>query len=209
MDIAIIGAGNVGKALGGSAVRAGHSVVYAAKDPAHAEAAAAQTGARPAPSGRDAANAARVIVLAVPYAAVVEVLSGLGDAVDDKVLVDVTNPLNADYSALVLEGTSAAEEIQRRVGSARVVKALNTVFASVQADPTVGGLQADALVAADDEAAKAQVVDLMRSIGLRPIDAGGLAMARALEQMAFLNISLQLRNGWTWQTSWKLVGPTS
>jgi NADPH-dependent F420 reductase len=209
MNIAIIGAGNVGKALGSSSVRAGHSVVFAAKHPDHARAAAEQTGGRAASSSREAAEAAEVIVLAVPYPALDAVLAGLGDALAGKVVVDATNPLNAEYSGLAVEGTSAAEEIQRKAGAARVVKAFNTVFAARQADPVVDGAPVDGFVAADDEDAKAQVLELARSIGMRPIDVGGLPMARALEQMAFLNISLQLRNGWPWQSAWKLAGPTS
>ena len=63
-------------------------------------------------------------------------------------------------------------------------------------------------VAGDDVDAKAAVLDLVRSIGFRPIDAGPLAMARALEAMAVLNMMLQIRNNWPWQAGWKLVGPT-
>jgi len=209
MNIAIIGAGNVGKALGSSSARAGHRVVFAAKDPAHARAAAEQAGGQAAESNREAAGGGDIVVLAVPYPALDGILAEIGDALAGKVVVDVTNPLNADYSGLALEGTSAAEEIQRRVTAARVVKAFNSVFAARQAEPMVDGAPVDGFVAADDEDAKSQVLELARSIGMRPIDAGGLSMARALEQMAFLNISLQLRNGWSWQTAWRLAGPTA
>ncbi len=209
MNIAIIGAGNVGRALGGSSVRAGHSVVFSAKDPEHARAAAEQTGGQAAGSNLEAVGGADIIVLAVPYPAVDTILTELGDALADKVVVDATNPLNADYTGLALEGTSAAEEIQRKAATARVVKAFNTVLAARQTDPVVDGAPVDSLVAADDEDAKKKVLDLAQSLGMRPIDAGGLAMARALEQVAFLNISLQLRHGWSRQTAWRLVGPTS
>ena len=209
MDIAIIGAGNVGKALAGAATRAGHSVVIAAKDPEHARAVAEQTGARAAATSREAAASADVIVLAVWYAVVDDVLADIGDALAGKVVVDVTNPVTADYSDLAVEGTSAAEEIQGKAAAARVVKAFNTVFASLQTDPVIDGVPVDGLVAGDDEEAKGKVLELVRSLGMRPIDAGGLRMARALEQMALLNMGLQLRNGWSWQTAWKLAGPTS
>ena len=62
-------------------------------------------------------------------------------------------------------------------------------------------------MAGDDEAAKATVLELVEAIGFNPVDAGGLAMARHLEGMAWLNISLQMKNGWSWQAGWKLVGP--
>ena len=122
--------------------------------------------------------------------------------------MDATNPMRADYMGLATEGTSAAEEIQAHAPGARVVKAFNSALAARQADPTVDGVQVDGFVAADDEEAKATVLDLARSIGFRPIDAGALEMARALEAMALLNITLQLRNSWPWQSAWKLVGPT-
>jgi predicted dinucleotide-binding enzyme len=91
--------------------------------------------------------------------------------------------------------------------SARVVKAFNTAFAARQENPTVDGVQADGYVAGDDEDARKQVLDLVGSIGFRPIDVGGLGMARTLEAMGLLNITLQIRNNGPWQAAWKLIGP--
>lgn len=108
----------------------------------------------------------------------------------------------------VLDGTSASEQIQALASSARVVKAFNTVFASRMAEPSEDDVQLDAYVAGDDEEAKRSVLELAGSIGFRPIDAGPLSMARVLEGMALLNITLQIRNGWPWQSGFKLVGPT-
>ncbi|MBI2318436.1 MAG: hypothetical protein HYU75_15925 [Betaproteobacteria bacterium] len=88
-----------------------------------------------------------------------------------------------------------------------MIKAFNTAFAARQAEPTVDGIPADGFVAGDDETAKAQVLELVGSIGFRPIDVGPLAMARALEAMAILNISLNVQNGWPWQSAWKLLSP--
>jgi predicted dinucleotide-binding enzyme len=81
------------------------------------------------------------------------------------------------------------------------------VFAARQEDPEVEGIPLDGYVAADDDDAKETVLELVSSLGFRPIDVGGLAMARALEAMGALNISLQIRNGWSWQMGWKLLGP--
>ena len=173
-----------------------------------AKALAEATGAKVAESNRAAAESAEVVVLAVPYTAVPDILNEIGPALDGKVLVDATNPLKADYSGLATNGTSGAEEIQKQVPGARVVKAFNTALAAQQADPKVaGGLRADGYVAGDDEEAKATVLGLVEAIGFNPVDAGGLAMARYLEGMAWLNISMQMKNGWSWQASWKLVGP--
>jgi 8-hydroxy-5-deazaflavin:NADPH oxidoreductase len=209
MKIAIIGAGNVGKALSGSFVRAGHDVTISSQHPDNARAAAAETGAKAAATNAGAVPSAEVVVLAVPYGALAEVVDELGDALTGKVVVDATNPLRPDYQGLAVEGTSAAEQVQARVKGAKVVKAFNTAFAARQADPLVDGTPLDAFVAGDDEQAKATVMELARSIGFHPIDAGPLELARALEALALLNIMLQIRNNWTWQTGWKLVGPTS
>jgi predicted dinucleotide-binding enzyme len=118
------------------------------------------------------------------------------------------NPLKPDYSGLATNGSSGAEVIQAKAQGARVVKAFNTAFAARQADPNVaGGLRVDGYVAGDDEAAKETVLALLADIGFNPVDAGSLAMARHLEGMAWLNISLQMKNGWSWRAGWKLVGP--
>jgi len=208
MDIAIIGAGNVGKAITGSASRAGHSVTLSSAKGDSAIAAAQESGARAAASNREAVEGADVVILAIPYTAVDEVLGELGSQLAGKVLVDATNPLKPDYSGLATNGSSGAEEIQRKAQGARVVKAFNTAFAARQADPNVaGGLRADGYAAGDDEEAKQAVLGLLADIGFNPVDAGPLAMARYLEGMAWLNISLQMKNGWSWQASWKLVGP--
>ena len=208
MNIAIIGAGNVGRALTGSATRAGHSVIVSSRSGDSARALAEETGARAAATDREAIEAADMVVLAIPYTAVDDVLSQAGAALDGKVVVDATNPIKADYSGLATNGTSGAEEIQDKAPGARVVKAFNTAFAARQADPKVaGGLRVDGYVAGDDEDAKATVLGLAEAIGFNPVDAGGLAMARHLEGMAWLNITLQMKNGWSWQSGWKLVGP--
>jgi 8-hydroxy-5-deazaflavin:NADPH oxidoreductase len=148
------------------------------------------------------------VVLAVPFAAVTDILAEVGDALVGKVVIDVTNRLNPDDPGAVRDGSSNAEQIQARASGARVVKAFNTVFAARQADPVVDGLQLDGFVAGDNDAGKRQVLELVGSIGFRPIDAGPLSMARALEAMAVLNIMLQIWNGWPWQAGWKLAGPT-
>lgn len=209
MDIAIIGAGNVGRALTTSATRAGHAVTVSSKNGDTARELAAETGARVAATQREAAEGADVIILAVPYGAVGEVLGEAGSALAGKVVVDATNPLKADYSGLATpDGSSGAEEIQKMAPEARVVKAFNTQLAARQADPKVaGGLRVDGYVAGDDAEAKAAVLALVEEMGLNPVDAGALAAAKYLEALAFLNISLQASNGWSWQAGWKLIGP--
>ena len=189
-------------------MRAGHSVTLSAKDPAHAEAKAKETGARAARSALQAAKEAEVVILAVPCAAVDAVLGELGDALAGKVVIDVTNRMKRPAIAESVDGASAAEEIQRKAPKAKVAKAFNYAFASRHADPMVDGMALDGFVASDDADAKAKTLALAGSIGFRPIDAGPLAMARALEALGILNIALQMQNGWPWQSGWKLIGPT-
>jgi NADPH-dependent F420 reductase len=209
MKIAIIGAGNVGGGLAAAATKAGHDVVVSAADPASAARTAAETGARAAASNSDAVQGADAVVLAVPHGAVAQVVADLVGALDGKTVVDATNPLNDTYSDLTTSGVSAAEALQQQIPAANVVKAFNTIFAARHASPTEGGQPLDAFLAGDDADAKTQVTQLAQSLGYRAIDAGGLRMARSLEEMAFLNISLNAGNGCAWQSGWKLVGPTA
>jgi predicted dinucleotide-binding enzyme len=208
MNIAIIGSGNVGGALAKSSVRAGHTVTLSAKDPTHAEAKAKETGARAAKTATEAVTGSEIVILAVPSAAIDDVLGQLGDALAGKVVIDVTNRMKRPDLGESVDGTSGAEQIQKKVPKAKVAKAFNYAFASRHADPKVDGTQLDGFVAADDADAKSKTLELVRSIGFRPIDAGPLTMARALEALAILNISLQIQHGWPWQAGWKLVGPT-
>jgi NADPH-dependent F420 reductase len=208
MKIAIIGSGKVGRALALASTRAGHQVTLSAADPEHARQAAATAGVASAATNLEAAQDAEVVILAVPYAAVEGILAGLGGAVAGKVLIDATNPTRADGSGLLHADTSGAEVIQALAPAARVVKALNTVLASRQQQPQGDGTTLDGFFAGDDADAKTVVGDYLASLGFRPLDVGPLAAAATLEAMAYLNISLQMRNGWSWQMGWKLLGPT-
>jgi 8-hydroxy-5-deazaflavin:NADPH oxidoreductase len=207
MKIAIIGAGNVGGGLAAAAATAGLDVVVSASDPASAAKTAASTGATAAATNAEAVQGADAVVLAVPHSAVARVVADLAEALDGKTVVDATNPLNDSYTGLTTSGTSAAEALQQQAPGAKVVKALNTVFASRYTAPTEDGQPLDAFLAGDDADAKAQVAELVSSLGLRPVDLGGLRMARTLEELAFANISLNAGNGWTWQSAFRLVGP--
>jgi NADPH-dependent F420 reductase len=208
MDIAVIGTGNVGSALGSSFAKAGHRVTFAARDAAKAREVAAGLGAASASTPAEAAAAAAdVIVLAVPYGELAAVAEAIAPAVTGKVVIDASNPLRADYSGLATAGTSAAEELAAVLPGASVVKAFNTLFSANQANPAAQGATLDALYATDDEAAADTVAALAGSIGFRPVRVGPLAAARELESLAWLNIRLQLLNGGAWQTAYVLVSP--
>ncbi len=202
MKIGIIGTGNVGKALGTSLTRAGHDITFAASTPASAQAAAAEIGATAADSPSAAASGAEITILAVPYVGAGEsVASEISDSVKGRIVIDATNPIKPDYSGLATSGSSAAEEFQRRLPEASVVKAFNTLFATHQANPSK---EIDGYVAGDNADAKAKVMDLVDSMGFTPVDVGPLSAARTLEGMAYLNIGLNAANGWSWTSSWHL-----
>jgi NADPH-dependent F420 reductase len=204
MKVAIIGAGNVGTALAISITRAGHDVTISARTPESARKAAEAVGAQPAPDNATAARDADVVILAIPYVgASEEVAHDIRTAVDGKPVVDATNPMKADFSGLATEGTSAAEEFQKRLPRASVVKAFNTIFASNQANPD---RSIDGFVAGDDLKAKQTVMSLLDSIGFSPVDVGPLSASRHLEGMAVINIGLNASNGWSWSSAWKLDG---
>jgi predicted dinucleotide-binding enzyme len=209
MRIAIIGAGNVGAALSAAAVKAGHAVTVAAAHPDKAADVAAATGALAASSNTAAVEGADLVVLAVPAGAVAGVAAELAGVLDGTPVVDATNPLNATFDGLDIEGVSFAHDVQALLPGAPVVKALNTLLASRYATPSENGRPLDAFIAGDDAAAKAVVAQFTESLGLRPVDVGALRKARSLEEMAFVNITVNAGNGWVWQTGWQLAGPTT
>ena len=208
MKIAIIGSGNVGKALAGAATKAGHDVTLTASDPGHAEEAARATNARAARSSKAAVDASDLVIVAVPAGKVDDVVGPLAKDLEGKVVVDVTNRLNMQEPSKAIDGTSMSEHIQQKAPKAHVVKAFNYSFASRMANPKVDGTSLDAYLAGDDAGAKEKVAEFARSIGFRPIDTGALGMARALEALAVLNVALQVQHKWPWSSGWKLIGPT-
>ena len=192
MNIAIIGAGNMAKALAARLSGAGHTVTIASRDEAGAGAIAREVGngVSSAPIA-PAAQSAGIVVHAVPFEAAAEVIAA-GGGFAGKIVIDITNPMKADFSGLSIgHMTSAAEEIQKRAPQAKVVKGFNTIFAQVlQNGGQAAGHPATVFVAADDETARAAVVDLAQSAGFETLETGALAIARYLEPVAALNITL-------------------
>jgi NADPH-dependent F420 reductase len=189
MNIAILGAGAMAKGLAQSLSRTGYDVVVGARDIAKASDLAADIGGVQAASIRGAAAAAEIIILAVPYDAARETLAAAGD-LTGKTLIDITNPMTADFGGLsVGHTTSAAEEIQKAAPSARVVKAFNTIFAHLLMRPKPGNKRLSVFYAGDDTGANQTVRTLIERIGFRAEYAGPLKHARYLEPIAALNIA--------------------
>lgn len=190
MNVLLLGAGNMGSALARQFARAGHPVRIAATSYDKAAAVASQIPGATAVELAGSAAASEIIVVATPFEQAESALRAAGP-VDGKVVVDITNPLTADYMGLTIgHDTSAAEEIAKAVPGADVVKAFNTLFAQVVAEGAVfaNGQTAPAFVASDSESAKTTAKALIESIGFLPVDAGPLKNARYLEPLAGLNI---------------------
>jgi hypothetical protein len=209
MRIAVIGAGNVGSGFARAAVAAGHDVVIAAAHPDKAHTVAAEVGAQGADSNSAAAEGAQVVVLAVPGTDAPAIAAEIAPVLRGAVVVDATNPLNASFDGLAVDGISGAAAVQEAAGGAPVVKAFNTVFAGRYASPSEQGSPLKVLVAGDDAAARGTVSELASSLGFAPVEVPSLRFARSLEEIAFLNIALNAGNGWVWQSHFQLVGPTS
>jgi hypothetical protein len=187
-SISVIGLGGMARALAARAAAGGNAVEVTGRDAAKARDLAAGLGGGATAGTFGTAPAGDIVILAVPYASALPVVARYGDALAGKVVIDITNPVNADATGLVTpDGSSSAQEIAKAVpASAHVVKAFNTVFGHVLAP----GRPLDVLFAGDDARAKASVSAFIESLGLRPLDAGGLAMARWLEGAGLLMLGL-------------------
>ncbi len=190
MKITVLGAGNMGAAFVKQLAAAGHHVSVTARDAGKAAQLAAQHPGVKAVPAADAAREADAIVLATGHGDAVAALQSLGD-LTGRVVVDITNPLTADYMGLTLgHSSSAAEEIAKAVPGAEVVKAFNTVFAQVLAGGADfgQGRKVSVFVAGDSARAKQVASGIAESIGFQVMDAGGLKNARYLEPLGGLNV---------------------
>lgn len=190
--ISIIGSGNMATAIGTRAAKHGHTIELMSRNTSKAQALADQIGDGATVGTFGARPTGDIVILAVPHASAVDVVAHFGDALADKILVDITNPFNADASGLV---TTAGNSVSQQIAAvapeaAHVVKALNSIFGGVIAEDK----PLDAFIAGDSAEAKTRVAAFLDSLGMRPLDAGGLEIAHALEWSGILLMGLA-RNG--------------
>ncbi|MFL6177896.1 MAG: NADPH-dependent F420 reductase [Ornithinibacter sp.] len=180
-SISIVGTGNMGQAIAAVAGRGGHTVHLLGRDDL-----GGQLG--------------DVVVLAVPYGAVTDVIAAAGAGLAGKVVVDITNPVNFEtFDGLTVAADgSAAAEIAAALPDAKVLKAFNTNFAGTLASGSIGDLTTTVLIAGDDADAKSLLAGIVTSGGLKVIDAGSLARARELEALGFLQITLAAGEKVSW-----------
>jgi predicted dinucleotide-binding enzyme len=188
-SVSIIGLGGMARAIGARAVEGGHTVEVIGRDAAKASDLAAALGGGATAGTFGTTPTGDLVILAVPHAGGVPVVAQYGDALAGKVIVDISNTFaGPDDTVLVTpEGSSGAQEIAKAApASAHVVKAFNTVFGHVLAQ----GGPLDVVFAGDDAGAKARVSAFIESLGLRPLDVGGLEMAHWLEGAGLLLMGL-------------------
>ena len=186
--ISIIGPGNMARLIGAKAVAGGNTVEISGRDAAKAAALAKALGASATAGTFGAVPAGDIVLLAVKYAACVPVVTQYGEALAGKIIVDMSNDPDPGGTGLATpEGTSAAQDIAKAApASAHVVKAFNAVFGNALAQDR----RLDVLIAGDDAPAKGSVSAFISSLGLRPLDAGPLAMARWLEGTGLVMVGL-------------------
>ena len=206
MDVTIIGTGNMARGIATRALAGGNAVTLLGTDTAKAQALAAELAGDVRAGQVGDALTGEVVVLAVWYQAVSDLLGRYGDQLDGRVVVDITNPVDTEtYAPLTIEAGSVAQEIATVVPGAKVVKAFNTTFAGTLVDGEVAGQPLDVFIAGDDEDAKAKVQQLADDGGLRPIDAGPLALAHHIEALGYLNMAIQPSLGTNYASAIKIL----
>jgi predicted dinucleotide-binding enzyme len=203
--VSVIGIGNMGSAITAIAAKGGAEVQVVARDAEKAAALAAGTGATAATFGEPLTG--EIVVLAVPFPALDEVVAAYGRELADRIVVDITNPVDfSSFDDLVVPSdSSAAAVIARLVPTARVLKAFNTNFAATLGSGSVGDAPTTVLVAGDDAAAKAELIALVRAAGLAAEDAGSLKRARELESFGFLQMTLAAAEKLPWTGGFALA----
>jgi predicted dinucleotide-binding enzyme len=186
--ISIIGSGNMATDIGTRAAKHGHTVELMSRNTAKAQALAEQIGNGATVGEFGARPAGDIVIMAVLYAGAVDVVEHYGDALAGKTLVDITNPFNADGTGLA---TTAGNSVSQQIAAAapegaHVVKAFNSIFGGVLAQDT----PLDVFFAGDSAEAKARFATFLGSLGMRPLDAGGLHMAHALEWAGLLLVGV-------------------
>jgi predicted dinucleotide-binding enzyme len=206
MDITIVGTGNMARGIATRALTGGNGVTLLGTSIEKAQALADELSGDVRAGRVGDPLSGDVVVLAVWYQAVDDVLRRYEGELDGKVVVDITNPVDTEtYAPLSIDAGSVAQEIAARVPGAKVVKAFNSTFAGPLVAGEVAGQQLDLLIASDDEEAKNLVSRFAADGGMRPIDAGPLALAHHLEALGYLNMAIQPTLGTNYGSAFKVL----
>lgn len=149
---------------------------------------------------------ADIIILAVPHNAEKGIAEKIREVSNQKIVISIANPLNESFDGLTTPpDTSAAEELQKLLPNAKVVKTFNTTFAADFASPIIDGKQVDAFIAGNDSEALETATELVTVAGFNPIVAGNLSVSRTLENMQLLLIQLTMKYNYNWLAGWKIL----
>lgn len=187
--VTIFGKGNMGKAIGQNFVDAQNEVNYIGSDDT-------------------VENIGEIVILAVPYPAALKIAEKNSEKLENKIVVDITNPLNFEtWNELVVPAnSSAAAEIASKLPNSKIVKAFNTTFAATLVSKKIGDKQqTTVLMASDDETAKKLLADSLKESGLAIVDAGTLKRARELEAFGFLQMTLAAKEKISWNGGFGII----
>jgi 8-hydroxy-5-deazaflavin:NADPH oxidoreductase len=207
MKVTIIGAGNMGRAIGTRAVAGGHEVEIVDRDLAEARALADDLGNSATVAGPGESFGGEIVVFAIYYPGIKDAAEEYTEHLSGRVVVDISNPVDTETwdRLATAPGSSSAEEVAQLVPQGtHVLKAFNTTFAPTLIAGEVDGQQVDVLIAGDDERAKQKLSQIVSDGGLRAVDVGPLSRAQQLEQLGFLHISIQEPLGLGFASTFKL-----
>lgn len=188
MNITIFGNGNMGQAIGKNFTAAGNNVNHLGHE--------------------NDAELSEIVILAVPYPAVDDIINRYQDQLSGKIVIDITNPLNFEtFDELVVPADgSAAQEIQKKLPKSHVVKGFNTTFAAtLDSGKVANAEQTTVLLASDSQEAKDTIVNLLEGSLLSVIDVGSLKRARELEAVGFLQLTLAAGEKINWNGGFALL----
>lgn len=192
-EIGVLGTGRMGSRLAAMFARAGRRVILGSRD---IERAIAIVEALEIPTLRagtytDAVRASAILPAVFIRDGLFDLLDRHSQEVERKLVIDISNPFNQDYSDFVTPwNSSGAEELQRRYPNARVVGAFKNVFWEVFDHPSFGEAVSDVLVTGDDELAKAEFFRLASGTPFRYLDAGPIIHSRTVERLTFITSRL-------------------
>ena len=208
-EIGILGTGRMGRRLAAMFARAGRSVVLGSRSEERARQAAGELGVPKLVPGtyEDALRADAILPAIFIRDGLLDLLDAHRRELEGKLLIDISNPYNEDYSDFITPwDTSGAEELRKRIPEARIVGAFKNVFSAVLDDPLFVGTPSDVFIMGDDEEAKQEFLRLAEDTPFRYLDAGPLINARAIERMTMITGALGRRLGSYPRMNWRLLG---
>jgi NADPH-dependent F420 reductase len=207
-NISVIGTGNMGKGLTKVFAEAGYHVYLGSREEAKAKEVAAELGNSLVQGMHylEAVKHGDFVILAVGFQPNNPLLEEMKPFLKEKIVVDISNPLNDTYDGLTTDsGTSASQQIANQLPEVRLVGAFKNTFAANFSDPLFGGLKSNVFVVGDDQKAKEAVIELINSLPFEALDAGGLNVAHTLENMTVMTIGLSMKYGYNWRAGYKVL----